>query len=135
MSWEPAVSNFPAVLVDGCLALEFYGGETLEEDDRDVNYNPPGAPYLGQENLTKNDEYPSRVQGMIYASMDVYFIDDTPQIHGLIVAGNYALRNTTSGSCAVTVTYDPIYRDQPPPGFSRGPLAPEPGAWKWDSVP
>jgi hypothetical protein len=135
VSWEPAVSNFPALMVDGSLALDFHGDATLDEAVRDVNYNPPGAPYEGEVNLTKNDVYPSRIKGMVYADRDVYFIDDTPQVHGLIVAGNYAMRTSSSGRCTVTVTYDPIYRDHPPPGFSRGPLAPEPGTWKWDSIP
>jgi hypothetical protein len=135
LSWEPAVANFPAILVDGALGMEFYGGSNLEESAHNVNYNPSGAPYNGATDSVKDDVYPGRVKGMIYAATDIYLLDNTPRIEGLILAGSYIIRNASSGSCSVKVAYDATYRDHPPPGFSKGPLAPDPGTWRWDSVP
>ena len=112
MSMEPAVSNYPALLVQGSIALGMQN-TVLSEAGRGVNFNPAGSPYQGLSDNDQLDTYPSQVKGLVYVSGLVHVRDNHPRIDGVLVCGQ--LNVNTSDQ--LTVTYDPSYMANPPPGF------------------
>jgi hypothetical protein len=63
VSWEPAVVNYPALLVQGGFNIEFGAVGLLDEAACGVNFNPPGSPYQGSTDSDQNDSYPRLNQG------------------------------------------------------------------------
>lgn len=74
---EPARPGHPALVVQGSLELSYEStGSVLSEAERNVNFNPPGAPYLGQEDSDKNDEYPSEIRGLVFVTRNLEWEED-----------------------------------------------------------
>jgi hypothetical protein len=132
LSMEPAVSNYPAFLIQGSVEFRLHTTE-LSEASRGVNFNPPGSPYEGSTNKKLNDTYPSQIKGLVYVSgtADIT-LDDTVVDAGLLVVGNEI---TVSVGETLTVNYAPHYFSNPPPGFSRIQVRAVPGSWLWDAAP
>jgi len=80
VNWEPAVANYPALLVDGSMRFEF-DNTPLSEAAVKTNFNPAGTPYLGSEDSDKKDEYPSLIKGLVYVSGDLT-VHQTPTLQG-----------------------------------------------------
>jgi hypothetical protein len=105
----------------------------LDEAARGVNFNPAGSPYQGSWDLDQTDSYPSLIKGIVYASVDMTVTANHPQLHGVLITGDELKVN--SGE-ALTVTYDPLYLSNPPPGFSSGDgVTVTPGSWLWAGAP
>ena len=124
--WEPAVANYPALLVQGDMSIFIDSAGTLDESIvATPNLNPPGAPYNGQEDSDEIDVYPCSFEGLVYVSnnLSTWY---TAQIQGPVVVGNtYDLTSST-----FTVSYDPTYLNNPPPGFfAAGEVRIESGSW------
>jgi len=132
VNWESAIPNYPALLVDGDLTLKFAGGGTMDEAALSVNFNPPGAPYLGDSDNAMDDTYPSLMDGLIYARGSLVFAGSTPTFKGVIVGGSGSF---CSMSTAAAIEYSNRYYLDPPPGFGTGPYEPVFGSWRWDTLP
>lgn len=131
VSWEPAVANYPALLVQGgSFQLDLTDG-TLSESDRGENFNPVGSPYLGGTDSDQADSYPSEIKGLIYGDGGLS-IGDRMVINGLLIAGGQI--EVFSGN-ALTVTYDPSFAANAPPGFGAPRMNVVKGSWLWDAAP
>jgi hypothetical protein len=136
-SWEPAVGNYPAVLVQGAHINLSVGDNPLDEAIRGVNFNPPGSPYQGLADSDQTDSYPSLIKGLVYASGGITIEAFHPHIDGVLITGGELKVNSSE---SLTVTYDLQFFSNPPPGFSsfssglsQSTLVP--GSWLWDAAP
>jgi len=111
--WEPAVENYPALLVDGKLTFAL-SASALDEAAIPENFNPPHTPYDGQSDADTEDLYPSRIEGLVYADDNAYAASGTHTVHGVIVVGNTF--EALPGSL-LNLRYDGRYLSDPPPGF------------------
>ncbi len=115
LNWQPAVANYPALMVRGSMQLRFTG-DPLDEGAEGVNFNPAGTPYPypdGTSDTDQSDSYPSVLKGLVYVS-DYLTADGSSSISGSVVAGT---KFTASEPQALTLTYDGVYLNDPPPGF------------------
>lgn len=114
VNWEPAVENYPVLLVHGNLSINLDPtGADLLEGDKTGNFNPPGTPYDGVEDSDTTDSYPSLITGLIYVSGDIS-TEARVAVEGVVVIGNSLI--VTTGA-TVDLKYESIYYDSPPPGF------------------
>ena len=113
VNWSPAISNWPALLVDGDAELDLTGDQ-LSEATEGVNFNPAGAPYGGKTDTDKTDSYPCRIEGLICVS-DMLEVDNVSdnRVEGTIMARRL---NFEAGG-RLLIDYDPRYLHAPPPGF------------------
>ncbi len=111
--WEPAVANYPALLVNGVISFNFQN-TTLSEATQGTNFNPPGTPYEGVEDTDMLDSYPSLIKGLVYVSGNADVSRNHPAFDGVLVVGN----RLTVGRYDIDLTYQPTYFDNPPPGFA-----------------
>ncbi|MBI3865868.1 MAG: hypothetical protein HY290_28675 [Planctomycetia bacterium] len=129
-----AVSNYPCLLVQGSMTIQFDSTTTLKENQSPAtNFNPAGSsppatatPYpwgSSNYNLTTTDTYPSVIAGLVYVSGSVT-IANAPAVNSLVVGGTL----TTAGQ--LTLAYDLIYFNNPPPGFCTIPMVPSSGSWQ-----
>ena len=132
ISWEPAVANYPALLVQGSVEFRMTNG-ALSESARNTNFNPAGSPYQGNTDNDQTDTYPSQIKGLVYVSVDALMADRDTTIDGVLVTGRVLNVNVND---ALTVNYDSRYFNNPPPGFSQGSeLKVIPGSWRQDVAP
>ena len=134
VNWEPAVSNYPALLVQGPLCLHMDGSAPLDETDAGTSLNPMGAPYDGFWDGDTDDTYPSIIKGLIYAESGLD-VASFPVVDGVVVSGDIA--NLTP-SAVFDLTFDKTYLDNPPPGFGStgdGKTSPVAGTWQWNTMP
>ena len=129
VNWEPAIPNYPALLVQGDIALQFQSGSTLDEGTPlDFNFNAPGTPYPypgGDEDKLLDDSYPTIIKGLVYMSGKLTTLNN-PSFDGVVVVGN-----TASVQGNIDLTYQPTYFDTPPPGFIKvSGLRVVAGSWK-----
>ncbi len=125
---EPAVANYPVLLVDGDFRI---GSSNLTMKEGgfgglDTNFNPVGTPYEGTEDSDQSDSYPSRLLGLVYVRGTARFEGiDFPRIDGGLVCGSLV------SDTGYTVNYDDLYLNYPPPGFRNGDtMAIIPGTWR-----
>ncbi len=123
--WEPAVVNFPALLVQGNLKLKWHGEHQLRESQFGINYNPPGTPYQTVEDSDASDNYPGVIKGLIYVSGNLS-ITYQCVLEGVILVGG-----DTEVSGDANLTYQSTFLNDPPPGFSSGSeMQIVPGTWQ-----
>ena len=121
---EPAVSNFPVLLVEGSFTVNT-GATALSESSAGVNFNPPGTPYAGSEDSLIDDSYPAVVKGLVYVSVDLV-TNTNSAFEGVVVVGN-----TFTGPDNVTVNYGSAAHTNPPPGFAEPPqMLISSGTWR-----
>jgi len=127
VNWEPAVANYPLLLVQGNMGFEFTASAVLDETSPPAtNFNPPGTPYNGVEDSDTVDTYPSMINGLVYVSGNVTSAND-PAFDGVVVAGGAI--TVTGGT--FTLTYQSTFFTNPPPGFTAGnDVRIVPGSWK-----
>ncbi|GJM26702.1 MAG: hypothetical protein DHS20C16_31170 [Phycisphaerae bacterium] len=132
VTWKPAIPNYPAALVQGNFDFAFDGGVMMSESVIGVNLNPVGTPYNGAEDAALDDEYPSRIQGIVYATSGTGFLSNTPYLEGVWLSGEMfgAIGNSNG-----TINFSKRYYQEPPPGFGAGPYEPVVGTWRWDEAP
>ncbi len=128
--WEPAVANYPALLVSGVINFNF-NNTTLSEPIQGTNFNPPGTPYPylgGTSNTTKDDTYPSMIKGLVYVSGDASADMNHPVFDGVLVVGSTF---TVTLQNDIDLTYRSTFLDNPPPGFGAPPkMVLSPGSWE-----
>jgi len=129
LHWQPAVANYPALLVRGKMQFSFTGG-TLQEATAGANFNPSGTPFPypgGTTDSDQTDSYPSEIKGTVYVSVDLYANGSSP-IFGPVVVGKTF---TATESQSLTLTYDGTYLADPPPGFAAPvKMRIDPATWK-----
>ncbi len=134
--FEPAVANYPTLLVQGPVALKLTNTQLQESTSPAVNFNPTGVPYpylsgSGVANTTSTDSFQTVFNGILYSTGTIT-ISNQPTIHGLLVA-NTSINSSSGG---FYLTYDSSFSAQPPQGFgSTGQMMPLPGTWRWEKAP
>jgi hypothetical protein len=134
VNFAPALANYPCLLVQGSMAIQFDSTTPLRESQNPpTNFNPPGSnppatatPYpWGSSNYNNSmgDSYPSTMAGLVYVSGNVTTAN-APAINVLVVGGALGVTNQLS------LNYDPFYFNYPPPGFCTIPMVVSPGSWQ-----
>jgi hypothetical protein len=134
---EPAVANFPGILSDSTFKIAL-DPTPLSENSLMANFNPVGAPYPylagagTTTNTTITDVYPSVINGLVYAGDDLNVSGDT-RLNGLLVCQD---KVQLKGG-AMTIKYNSLYLNNPPPGFHLGTIEmkPVPGTWQRSAAP
>ncbi len=136
--WEPAVANFPALMVSGnnTLTIATPSG-SFSEANLGLNFNPSGTPYpyqSGTSNSTLTDSYPSQISGMVYSAGNLKFYN-SPTINGVVIAASQIQVTNPPGNVGTTtmnLNYNNIYLNNPPPGFTSGTVTMKevPGTWQ-----
>jgi len=113
---EPAVPNFPGLLVQGDIAI-LTSDVDLSESALGVNFNPVGTPSDDVEDADQSDTYPSVAEGVIYVSGTLKLLADALHSHfrGVVVCEQIVVASEA------TFEYDQVFFDNPPPGFAQGP--------------
>ena len=110
VNWEPAVKNYPALLVRGALAISLDPAD-LSEAATGVNFNPPGTPDEDDEDTDLDDTYSSKIKGLVYVAGDLTAsLFNT--FEGVVVVGG-----TLNATGDLDLDYKSVYFDDPPPGF------------------
>jgi hypothetical protein len=125
--WSPAVANYPCLLIDGDLTVNSNGNYLTEGGGE--NYNPPGTPYpypSGFSNMTTTDTYVPAVQGMVYLAGNLTVQGNVFAANLLVVGGSLSM----AGGATLYMSYDPIYYNNPPPGFGTVSMVVSPGSWQ-----
>jgi hypothetical protein len=121
--FEPAVANYPSLMVQGSIGLN-YNTATLSES-ASANYNPVGAPYQGVADADTTDSYPSIIKGLVYISGNLTTTNHPCFDGGMIIGG------TMSSDSDVEITYRTTCVDDPPPGFTApAKMKISPGTWR-----
>ena len=93
-----------------------------------MNFNPPGAPYLGFSDLDQTDTYPALIKGLVYVSGTLNVANYDAILEGALVVGAELVIN---GGDSLSVTYDPTILSNPPPGFAGPPeMVISPASWR-----
>ena len=122
--FEPAVANYPSLLVNGNATLN-YTNTALSESSLAYNFNPASTPYQGDHNSTMLDTYPSVINGLVYVSGAVT-TQSTVTINGVLVVGT-----TLTSQNNLNLSYLSTFYTNPPPGFGGAPeMVVSPGTWK-----
>ncbi len=136
MNLEPAKRGYPVLMVEGNLTWKTNSTVLSDNATTPINFNPPGVPYPynfglggGTSNSTYTDSYPTRITGIVYASGTIDGNSNAVFTGCIITPGGWA----PSGS--FDLTYDPVYYQNPPPGFLSTTLAPIGGTWRWEAAP
>lgn len=105
MSVAPAIPNFPVLMVQGSLAMDWDYTSTLSI--------PHGT-------------WPGGMKGLIYVKENLLVRNRTSGVDGVVIVGGTA--NVTS---PFTLTDDRKFQNNPPPGFTSGSkMKIVPGTWK-----
>jgi hypothetical protein len=111
VSMSPASADLPTLLVDGEMFFDLEDDD-LQEWDADRNFNPSGAPYLGETDSDESDRYPSRIRGLTYVSVKAKIGQNSAFEGVLWVNGEVHV----SMSRTLTVRWAPL--TAPIPGFT-----------------
>lgn len=111
VNWEPAVAGFPALLVDNGDITINPSDSGLNESAGQINFNPPGTPYQGNEDVDQLDIYSSEIKGLIYSTKKIK-LKNRPTITGAVIADDDVEVWDT-----LNLTWNPAYLTNPPPGF------------------
>jgi len=125
-------ADCPVLIINGNCELTYdSSGAQLDENGEGHNFNPPGAPYQGDEDTDQSDQYPSEIQGLVHVTGNL-LLKQTSRIRGVVICEG-----------AVTVKDQPeIYHSAAvagnlPEGYasSEGELAVCPGTWQREQAP
>ena len=121
IAWEPAVSFYPSLLVDGDMDINC-DQTALSESVLSTNFNPAGSPwpYLDGEGtnevIDSGDEYLSKFVGLVFVSGKLEVAAGAPAFDGCVVTGGvFDLENATP-----TFKYRATFLNFPPSGFTAG---------------
>jgi cytoskeletal protein CcmA (bactofilin family) len=119
-------SDFPVLLVEGNLVIkpDSVAG-TLSESVCGTNFNPTGAPYEGETDPDKGDQYPNEVRGLVHVK-GTLTLQRTARIVGVVIC-----EGTVSCEEANTIVHDPGLYANPPVGYTYvDGMEVSPGSWK-----
>ena len=134
---HPYRDDFPTLIIKAkevYLDYETNGGvDELREGGANHNFNPVGAPYLGQVDSDQSDRYPSEILGLVHVIGDAsVWTPGNPRIHG-VLAVQGKLRMYTPGE----IVHDPKLMANPPLGYTDDPNSTDMiiGAQSWTCEP
>lgn len=126
VEWEPAVPNYPSLMVQGDFTVDMtglFGNHALWEGTLFTNFNPPGTPWEGVSDNDISDITPGWIRGLVYVS-GLLEIDDESYFDGVVVADDVHL------DASATFNYRDTFLNNPPPGFAGpGEMEVESGSW------
>lgn len=129
---HPARDDYPALIVLGDLEMNFTssGSSTyaryLRESDRDVNYNPSGAAYLGHSDTDDWDWFPSEIRGLVHVTGNVDW-KQTGRVRGsLLVEGGVNIHNAAE----LVYGLDPSVLTWKYTDSASGPMTVVGGSWR-----
>lgn len=131
VSLEPAISNYPALLVRGNFQFAYQSDDFLRESNEGTNFNPNGAPARGVTDSDLNDNYPSMIRGLVYVTGTLHAPADgkTSVSDGVLLAGSMLFESSHR------VRFSPLFATSPPPGFAQGnPMVIAPGTWRRETT-
>lgn len=115
---QPLTPNLPSLMVRGNLRVDLSAfltnAKTMSEAGL-VNFNPPGAAYLGVTDSDTSDTYPACLEGVVYITGELRFTDDA-KLDGVAIARDVVVEDNE----VLTLTGRRYAYDYPPPGFSAG---------------
>jgi hypothetical protein len=129
VNWEPGVTTYPALMVRGSMDIRTTNSNLSESSGgSNVNYNPPGVPYNGTEDLDTSDSYPSVIKGIVYVTEKLINNTNGINVEGMIVVGQ-----TTNVSSEMTIKYrKDVYQDPPPGFYYMNKMVVVPNSWRQD---
>ncbi|MCK4343308.1 MAG: hypothetical protein KAY37_16460 [Phycisphaerae bacterium] len=123
--FNPAREDYPVLIVDGDLSVEFDNSSPLEESDWETNFNPPQLPYEGQSDSDQSDEYPNELHGLVHVTGNLA-CQEHSIIQGVVICEGNAVCDDH-----LELTHDPDLVDAPPLHYtSYGVPAISPGSWQ-----
>jgi len=128
---QPSRSDYPALIVQGDLALQYNTvGTPLSEPGANVNFNPPGAPYQGIGDTDLLDQYPSEIQGLVHVTGTLELNQDA-LVRGAVICESTALADAVKCTNAKSIVYTPSLLSNPPQGYTTGvKMQPQAGSWR-----
>ncbi|MCA9288778.1 MAG: hypothetical protein KDA05_09355 [Phycisphaerales bacterium] len=109
---DPYTSGYPSLIVQGQIRFQVSTAPLDERAGGAINFNPPGAPYLGVSDTDRLDTYPSGISGIVFATDDI-IVDNN-----LTVTGTLITLDSLTVRKPLTITYDPALLTSGAPGFS-----------------
>ncbi|MDZ4659278.1 MAG: hypothetical protein SH868_17025 [Bythopirellula sp.] len=123
--WQPAIANFPALLVQGNVSMNWQHSIELSEPSLGINFNPSHTPYQSVSDADLTDRYPGLITGIVYMTGE-WITDGQTKIQGTVVVGS-----NVDTALTVNLTYQSSFFMNAPPGFTAGTeMELAPGTWK-----
>jgi hypothetical protein len=129
---HPSRADYPTIITDADLLLDFVGTGNLSESTESTNFNPAGAPYQGVTDSDTSDVYPSEIQGLVHTRGRLTF-QSTSLVRGVIIAESAAATDAVLVNGTPQVIYTPSLLSSPPMGYTRN-IAMTPVAGTWTQV-
>jgi hypothetical protein len=119
-------SDYPVLIVIGNLDIQIDSADyPLSEWSEFKNFNPSGAPYLGQTDMDIWDVYPNEIQGLVYVVGSLK-LKHTAKIVGAIIC-----QGSVQCDGVNTIIHDPTLYSSPPEGYTFVEcMKLSPGSWK-----
>ena len=117
---------YPTLIVDGNLEIKIQSRDyNLSEAAWATNFNPAGAPYLGQSDGDQMDELPNEVRGLVHVKGSV--VMNKPAL----IRGTIICESTVTCDDEVQMLHDPSLFKTPPLGYTAvvG-MRIAPGTWR-----
>jgi hypothetical protein len=131
---QPARPDYPVLIVQGQLFLQYDSTTTLSEASAGYNFNPAGAPYQGVTDSDTSDTYPCEIDGLVHCQ------DQAQMGSNMLIRGAFICESNASTAVqinsATTIVYDPTLFTSPPMGYTTAVnMKAAPGGWKQTVLP
>ena len=128
---EPAIPNFPALMIEGPLEMDWSYLRNVDENDLAINLNPLGLPINGIVDAVLGGSWPGGISGLVYLTGNLHVKNQTAKVNGVVVVGG-----TVNAESRLSLTYNSTFYNTPPLGFAAGPeMQIVPGTWQRVAVP
>jgi hypothetical protein len=123
-------SDYPCLIVNGSLNVNFNSSSQLDESADGINYNPAGAPYLSVTDSDRSDTYPAEFQGLVHV-LESLTIRGAATFRGAVIVESASLSNAVNITASPTIVYTPSLYTSAPMGYMKSVTASiVPGSWK-----
>lgn len=123
--WKPTIANFPALMVEGPVEMDWDRNLALSESNLGVNFNPADTPDNSVSDNDTEDNYPSNLEGLVYIDGNMTVTQKSKFTGVVIVSGTVQLVSSTN------LSYQATFLNNAPPGFAAGTdMKIVPGTWK-----
>jgi hypothetical protein len=131
--------DYPVLIVDGNLTLQYDSSGTLSESTQATNFNPAGVPYPypgGATNATQIDTYPSEIQGLVHCRGSVTVAGSSGRIRGALICEYSGAGEAVDVSSPFEIVYDPTLYSNPPMGYQQNlKMVIQTGSWRQVVLP
>ncbi len=123
--WQPAIANFPALMTQGLVEMQWDRNFPLSEQSLGINFNPAHTPDNGISDNDTSDSYPSMISGLVYIDGNLAVTQDSKLTGVIVVTGTVLVDKK------ISLNYQSTFLDSAPPGFAAGAdMQIVPGTWK-----